>query len=94
VNTPQPILRQSIEQYRDDRVAIQDGVTPFSPDDIPQTVYHFSKPGNAATAVQTFRPAKPTSLLYRKTLNGYDLVGACIRLHARRVKMSCMPECR
>ena len=66
---------RSIEKYRDYRVALADGFTIFLPN-VPQKVYHFTSRSNGLAALFTFDPSRPTSLLYRKTPDGYRLVGA------------------
>ncbi len=66
---------RAIEKYRDYHVALAEGFTIFLPN-IPQKVYHFTSKPNAVAAYFTFDPARPTSLLYRKTRGGYELVGA------------------
>jgi len=68
-------LRSVIERYRDYHVALNDGFRIFLPD-FPQPEYHFTSLRNGFTAVGRFDPAQPTSLLYRKTADGYELVGA------------------
>lgn len=69
------ILQKSIIKYKDYRVALADGYQIFLPK-IPQPVYHFTNYRNAFTAAFVFNPAHPTSLLYRKAKDGYELVGA------------------
>jgi hypothetical protein len=66
---------RAIERYRDYHVALAEGFTIFLPN-VPQKVYHFTSRSNALAALFTFDPARPTSLLYRKTADGYRLVGA------------------
>ncbi|MGB7282346.1 MAG: hypothetical protein WBE13_08810 [Candidatus Acidiferrum sp.] len=68
-------LRASIEKYKDYRVALDDGYRIFLPN-IPQPEYHFTNYRNGFLESFTFDPARPTSLLYKKTATGYDLVGA------------------
>ena len=68
-------LRQSIEQYKDYRVALAEGYKIFMPN-LPQTVYHFTNYWNGFLEGFTFDPARPTSLLYKKAKDGYELVGA------------------
>jgi hypothetical protein len=68
-------LRQSIAQYEDYHAALADGFHIFAPN-VPQKIYHFTSGANAVRAQFTFDPARPTSLLYRKTSTGYVLVGA------------------
>ncbi|HEY2461978.1 MAG TPA: hypothetical protein VGI16_14305 [Candidatus Acidoferrum sp.] len=68
-------LRAGIEKYKDYHAALADGFRIFLPN-VPQTEYHFTKYGNGFWQAFTFDPARPTSLLYRKTGDGYELVGA------------------
>jgi hypothetical protein len=68
-------LRDAIEPYRDYRVALASGFRPFLPN-VPQDIYHFTNYQNGFLESFTFDPARPTSLLYRKTSSGYELVGA------------------
>lgn len=68
-------LRRSIEKYKSYQVAEQDGFMPFHAE-LPQPQYHFTNMKNAIAAQFGFDAAKPTSLLYKKTANGYELIGA------------------
>jgi len=68
-------LAQAIERYRDYRVALADGFRIFAPN-LPQAQYHFTNYWNGYLEGFTFDPARPTSLLYRKTKDGYELIGA------------------
>ncbi len=68
-------LRGAIEPYRDYRAAIADGYRIFLPN-VPQDIYHFTNYWNGYLESFTFDPARPTSLLYEKTADGYRLVGA------------------
>jgi len=68
-------LRDAIEKYRDYRVALAEGFRIFAPN-VPQPQYHFTNSYNAYLETFTFDPARPTSLLYKKTRDGYELVGA------------------
>ena len=68
-------LRQALEKYRDYRIALNDGFKPFLPQ-IPQPKYHFTNNWYALKGAFQFNPAEPTSLLYRKTPDGYELLGA------------------
>ena len=43
---------------------------------LPQPEYHFTNYMNGFLEAFTFNPARPTSLLYKKTSSGYELVGA------------------
>lgn len=75
-------LRAGIEKYRDYRVALADGFKIFLPN-IPQPEYHFTSYRNGFLESLTFDPARPTSLLYRKTSAGYELVGAMYTMPKR-----------
>jgi hypothetical protein len=66
---------RAIGKYRDYRVALAEGFTIFLPD-VPQKVYHFTSRANGLASYFDFDPSRPTSLLYRKTPDGYRLVGA------------------
>jgi hypothetical protein len=68
-------LRPAIEKYKDYKVALADGFKIFAPN-VPQPIYHFTLRSNALRAQFTFDPTRPTSLLYKKTASGYQLVGA------------------
>ena len=68
-------LREGIEKYRDYRVALAEGYRIFLPN-LPQKEYHFTNYKNGFLEAFTFDAARPTSLLYRKSLSGYELVGA------------------
>lgn len=68
-------LRGALGKYRDYRAAIADGFEPFLPE-IQQPRYHFTRKWNGFKAAFSFDPAAPTSLLYRKTDSGYELLGA------------------
>ncbi|MGC1965044.1 MAG: hypothetical protein WA673_01210 [Candidatus Acidiferrales bacterium] len=68
-------LRPAIEKYKDYRVALGDGFRIFLPN-VPQKIYHFTNYAYAMEAGFEFNPAHPTSLLYKKTNDGYELVGA------------------
>ena len=68
-------LRRTLAPYRDYRVAIKDGFEPFLPN-VQQEHYHFTSKWRGFKAAFRFNPAEPTSLLYRKTADGYELEGA------------------
>ena len=68
-------LARSIEKYKDYRLAVADGYKPFLPD-VQQPMYHFTKNWNAIKEAFRFDPAQPTSLLYKKSADGYELIGA------------------
>ncbi len=69
------ILRASIARYRDYHVAQEEGYTIFLPR-LPQAIYHFNNYENGLNALFDFDPVHPTSLLYKKTAGGYELLGA------------------
>jgi hypothetical protein len=75
-------LRAGIEKYRDYHVALNDGFKIFLPN-IPQPEYHFTSYRNGFLESFTFDPARPTSLLYKKTATGYELVGAMYTMPKR-----------
>jgi hypothetical protein len=69
-------LRELIEPYKDYRVALEDGYRIFLPQ-MPQSEYHFNNYWNGFVESFTFDPARPTSLLYKKTREGgWELTGA------------------
>ncbi len=68
-------LKESIERYKDYRVALGDGYKIFAPN-LPQPMYHFTNYWNGFLEAITFDPSRPTSLLYTKTKDGYELIGA------------------
>ena len=68
-------LRPAIEKYKDYKIALADGFKIFAPN-FPQPIYHFTSRSNALRAQFTFDPARPTSLLYKKVGDSYQLVGA------------------
>ena len=75
-------LRTGIEKYRDYHVALNNGYKIFLPN-IPQPEYHFTNYLNGFLEAFKFDPARPTSLLYRKTATGYELVGAMYTMPKR-----------
>jgi hypothetical protein len=75
-------LRAGIEKYKDYHVALNDGFHIFLPN-IPQPEYHFTNYRNGFMEAFTFDPARPTSLLYKKTATGYELVGAMFTMPKR-----------
>ena len=75
-------LRVGIEKYKDYHVALNEGFQIFHPE-IPQSEYHFTNYSNGFEAAFTFDAAKPTSLLYKKTATGYELVGAMYTMPRR-----------
>jgi len=68
-------LRPALEKYRDYKVALADGYEIFLPN-VPQEHYHFTNYRYGFEAQFALNPAHPTSLLYRKTADGYELEGA------------------
>jgi hypothetical protein len=68
-------LRVSIAKYKHYNVALADSYQIFLPN-IPQSMYHFTNYSNGLKATFSFDPAHPTSLLYKKTPDGYELIGA------------------
>jgi len=75
-------LRTGIEKYKDYHVALDEGYKIFLPN-VPQPEYHFTNYGHGFLEAFTFDPARPTSLLYKKTANGYELVGAMYTMPKR-----------
>src|SRR5712691_1461143 len=75
-------LRAGIEKYKDYHAALNDGYKIFLPN-LPQPEYHFTKYVNGFLEAFTFDPARPTSLLYKKTSDGYELVGAMYTMPKR-----------
>ena len=75
-------LRTGIEKYRDYHVALNSGYKIFLPN-LPQPEYHFTNYVNGFLEAFAFDPARPTSLLYRKTATGYELVGAMYTMPKR-----------
>ena len=68
-------LRPAIEKYRDYKVALAEGFQIFLPN-VPQEHYHFTNYRYALEARFGFNPEHPTSLLYKKVGDGYQLEGA------------------
>ena len=75
-------LRESIEKYKDYHVALADGFRIFMPN-LPQSEYHFTNYYNGYLESFSFDPTRPTSLLYKKTKTGYDLIGAMYTMPKR-----------
>jgi hypothetical protein len=67
--------KAAMEPYKDFHKALADGFEIFLPK-VPQPIYHFTKLDNGREAWSHFDASKPTSLLYKKTADGYTLVGA------------------
>jgi len=75
-------LRAGIEKYKDYHVALNDGFQIFHPE-IRQPEYHFTNYTNGFLEAFAFDPGRPTSLLYKKTPTGYELVGAMYTMPKR-----------
>src|SRR6266849_1843545 len=75
-------LRSGIEKYKDYHVALNEGYKIFLPN-LPQPEYHFTNYWNGFMEAFSFDPARPTSLLYRKTSTGFELVGAMYTMPKR-----------
>lgn len=75
-------LRGGIEKYKDYHVALNDGYKIFLPN-IPQPEYHFTNYKNGFLEAFSFDASRPTSLLYKKTSDGYELVGAMYTMPKR-----------
>lgn len=75
-------LRDAIEKYKDYRAALADGFRIFMPN-VPQAMYHFTSEKNGFLEAFTFDPGRPTSLLYKKTASGYELIGAMYTMPLR-----------
>ena len=75
-------LRTGVEKYKDYHVALNDGYRIFLPN-VPQPEYHFTSYKSGFMAAMRFDPSQPTSLLYRKTADGYELVGAMYTMPKR-----------
>jgi hypothetical protein len=75
-------LRSGIEKYKDYHVALNEGYKIFLPN-VPQPEYHFTSYYNGFLEAFSFDPSRPTSLLYKKTSDGYELVGAMYTMPKR-----------
>lgn len=75
-------LRAGIDKYKDYHAALNDGYKVFMPN-VPQPEYHFTNYENGFLESFVFDPARPTSLLYKKTAGGYELVGAMYTMPKR-----------
>src|SRR5262249_18922023 len=75
-------LRSGIDKYKDYHVALAEGFHIFLPN-IPQREYHFTSYHNGLLEGFAFDPSRPTSLLYKKTSTGYELVGAMYTMPKR-----------
>ena len=70
-------LKPAIARYADTAAAVRAGYVMFAPGLKNQPVYHFTSAANGLLATMEFDPARPTSLLYKKTPSGaFKLVGA------------------
>src|SRR5512138_2672347 len=68
-------LRGALDRYRDYRVAERNGYEVFHPE-IPQPIFHFTNYWQGFSETFRFTANQPTSLLYKTSANGYELVGA------------------
>lgn len=68
-------LRQALNKYKDYHVALDEGFMPMHPERKPKH-YHFANKERRVLARTHFDAAQPTSLLYKKTSDGYELEGA------------------
>ena len=75
-------LRAGIAKYQDYHAALDDGFKIFLPN-VPLPEYHFTSYRNGFLEALTFDPARPTSLLYKKSATGYELVGAMYTMPKR-----------
>ena len=75
-------LRDGIAKYKDYRVALAEGYKIFLPN-LKQPEYHFTNYVNVFLEAFKFEPLRPTSLLYKKTATGYELVGAMYTMPKR-----------
>jgi hypothetical protein len=75
-------LRAGLEKYKDYQVALNEGYKIFLPN-IPQPEYHFTSYYNGFLEAFSFDASRPTSLLYKKTPDGYGLVGAMYTMPKR-----------
>ncbi len=74
--------RGALEHYRDYHVALNEGYRIFLPN-VPQKMYHFTNYQYALGEAFRFDASKPTSLLYEKRGNDYELIGAMYTAPAR-----------
>ena len=68
-------LRQALNKYKDYHKAMDEGFIPMHPERKPKH-YHFANKERRLLARTQFDAAQPTSLLYKKTSDGYELEGA------------------
>ena len=80
-------LRAGIEKYKDYHVALADGFKIFLPN-VPQPEYHFTSYRNGFLESLTFDPARPTSLLYKKTPPATNSSARCTRCLSAPQKIS------
>jgi len=66
--------REAMAPYQDYRRALADGYRIFLPN-IRQPLYHFTNYARMRQANWRWDPLQPTSLLYKKTADGYRLIG-------------------
>ena len=71
-----------IAKYKDYHVALNEGYKIFLPN-VAQPEYHFTNYGHGFLEAFAFDPGRPTSLLYKKTTDGYELVGAMYTMPKR-----------
>src|SRR5207249_9537655 len=86
-------LRDGIAKYKHYRVALADGYKIFLPN-LKQPEYHFTNYRIGFLEAFTFEPSRPTSLLYKKTSAGYELVGAMYTMPKRSEERRVGKECR
>src|SRR6266852_5464634 len=75
-------LRGGLEKYKDYHDAQNEGYKIFLPN-LPQPEYHFTNYVNGFFEAFSFDASRPTSLLYKKTSDGYELVGAMYTMPKR-----------
>ncbi len=68
-------LRPALEKYKNYQAAMEDGYQPFHPE-VAQRMVHFTSNRQGFLGAFRFDAAKPTSLLYQKAGEGYELIGA------------------
>ena len=69
------VLREALERYRDYHVALDEGFVPMHSERKPRH-YYFANKARRVLARTQFDAGQPTSLLYKKTGDGYELEGA------------------
>ncbi len=75
-------LKPALVRYKNYKVAIEDGYKPFHPE-AAQRMVHFTSNWQGLLGAFRFDPAKPTSLLYKKSGDSYELIGAMYTAPAR-----------